>query len=115
LYSLVFITFISTSVSFALLESYPVSPTEKLSFANKAVYFAEQLFVSSVFMIPTNHWLETGKKLKFINSWTDLQVRYTETQHGLTETRLVLVEVYRRFRGTHCLRHRPDAGGSKYL
>jgi hypothetical protein len=47
------------------------------SFSIKTLSYAARLFISSVFIIPISHWPETGKKMEFVNSWTELQVRYT--------------------------------------
>jgi len=63
-----------TLVGFTLVERIELSRELEESFGNKTVEYAFRLFICSVFIIPTNHWPETGKKMKFINSWTELQV-----------------------------------------
>jgi hypothetical protein len=75
-YSIVCVSTVATLVGFTLVELFKLSVSRKVedSFKNKIFEYALILFISSVFIIPTNHWPETGKKMKFINSWTELQV-----------------------------------------
>ena len=61
-------------VGFTLLERFKLNTESEGSFRSKTLEYALRLFLSSVFIIPTNYWPETGKKMKFINSWTELQV-----------------------------------------
>jgi hypothetical protein len=61
-------------VGFTLLERFKLSAELEIPFGNITAEYALRLFFCSVFIIPTNHWPETGKKMKFINSWTELQV-----------------------------------------
>jgi hypothetical protein len=65
----------ATLVGFALAERLKLSTKLEDSFEGNTIEYAVRLFISSVFIIPTNHWPETGKKMKFINRWTELQVR----------------------------------------
>jgi hypothetical protein len=64
----------ATVVGFTLVERFKLSKELEESFENKITEYALRLFMCSVFFIPTNHWPETNKKIKFINSWTELQV-----------------------------------------
>ena len=64
----------ATLVGFGLVERFKLSMELENSFGNSIIEYAVILFICSVFIIPTNHWPETGKKVKFINSWTELQV-----------------------------------------
>ena len=64
----------ATLVGFGLMERFKLSMELEDSFGNSIIEYALRLFICSVFIIPTNHWPETGKKVKFINRWTELQV-----------------------------------------
>jgi uncharacterized protein YybS (DUF2232 family) len=74
LYSVVCVSAVATLVGFILLERFKLRAELKVSFGNITIEYAFRLFICSVFIIPTNHWPETGKKMKFINRWTELQV-----------------------------------------
>jgi len=65
---------VATLVGFTLVERFKLSSELENSFGSETNEYALILFICSVFIIPTNHWPETGKKIKFINSWTELQV-----------------------------------------
>jgi len=65
---------VATLVGFIMVEWLKSSRELEDSFGNKIIEYAVRFFFCSVFIIPTNHWPETGKKMKFINSWTELQV-----------------------------------------
>ena len=73
-YSIACVSTMATLVGFSLVERFELSKESEESFGNKTVEYALRLFICSVFIIPTNHWPETGKKMKFVNSWTKLQV-----------------------------------------
>ncbi|KDR19190.1 hypothetical protein L798_06244 [Zootermopsis nevadensis] len=76
LYSIGFVGSISTCVGFTLMGGFAFNTDSKDSFSEKTIVFAARLFISSVFIVPINHWPETGKKMRFINSWTELQTEY---------------------------------------
>jgi len=65
---------VATVVGLTLVERFKLRWELEDSFGNKISEYALILFICSVFIIPTNHWPETSKKVKFINSWTELQV-----------------------------------------
>jgi len=73
-YSIVCVSTVAILVGFTLVERFKLSWEFEDSFGHKTVEYALRLFICSVFIIPTNHWPETGKKMKFVNSWTKLQV-----------------------------------------
>ena len=73
-YSIVCVSTVAILVGFTLVERFNLSRKLEISFGNKTVEYAYRLFICSVFIIPTNHWPETGKKIKFLNSWSELQV-----------------------------------------
>ena len=57
-----------------MVERFKLSREIEDTFGNATIEYALRLYICSVFIIPTNHWPETGKKMKFINSWAELQV-----------------------------------------
>jgi hypothetical protein len=65
---------VATLVGFTLVERFNLSRKLEDTFGNNTIEYAVRLFICSVFIIPINHWPETGKKVKFINRWTELQV-----------------------------------------
>ena len=73
-YSIACVSTVATLVGFTLVERFKLSSELENSFGSETNEYALILFICSVFIIPTNHWPETGKKIKFINSWTELQV-----------------------------------------
>jgi hypothetical protein len=73
-YSFVLIITISVLVGFHLVERINTDSTKVHSFEDKTIEYAGRLFISTVFTIPMSHWPETGKKIKLINTWTQLQV-----------------------------------------
>ncbi|XP_023716993.2 gustatory and odorant receptor 24-like [Cryptotermes secundus] len=75
-YSFVLISTVTALVGFNLVERINMDSTTVYTFADKTIEYAGRLFISSVFIIPICHWLETGKKIKFLNTWTQLQAEY---------------------------------------
>ena len=73
-YSVVCVSTMATLVGFGLMERFKLSMELEDSFGSSVIEYALRLFICSVFITPTNHWPETGKKVKFINRWTELQV-----------------------------------------
>jgi hypothetical protein len=73
-YSVVCVSTVATLAGLAVVERFKLSKELEISFGSGAAEYALRLFICSVFIIPTSHWPETGKKMKFINSWTELQV-----------------------------------------
>ena len=73
-YSIVCVSTVATAIGMTLVKWFKLSKELEESFKNKTMEYAVILFICSVFIIPTNHWPETGKKMRFINSWTELQV-----------------------------------------
>jgi hypothetical protein len=65
---------ISVLVGVYLVERVNMNSSHDYTFEDKTIEYAGRLFISSVFFIPISHWSETGKKIKFINRWTQLQV-----------------------------------------
>ncbi|GFG31244.1 hypothetical protein Cfor_06772, partial [Coptotermes formosanus] len=78
-YSILCISAVTTLVGFNLAERINLSTKLENTFGNKTIEYALRLFISSVFTIPINHWPETGKKMRFINGWTELQAEYKAT------------------------------------
>jgi hypothetical protein len=74
LYSVVCVSTVATVVGLTMLERFKLSEELEVSFGSMTTEYAFRLYICSVFMIPINHWPETGKKMKFINRWTELQV-----------------------------------------
>jgi len=65
---------VASLVGFTLVERFMLRRELEYSFGNQIIEYAVILFICSVFIIPIYHWPETDKKMKFINSWTELQV-----------------------------------------
>jgi hypothetical protein len=73
-YSFILISTVSVLAGVSLVERINMNSISDYTFEEKTIEYAGRLFMSSVFIIPISHWPETGKKMKFITRWTQLQV-----------------------------------------